>query len=212
MEILYLKEVDSTHSYLKNYIRENGYKNPLLVYTQNQTNGIGSRDNNWNGKDGNLFFSFVIEKDLLPKDLPFQSFSIYFSYILKEIFKDIGSKVWIKWPNDFYIEDKKIGGTITNLSSKYVYCGIGINLTPVSDKFSGHLDVEIDVNNLLNLYSKKIEEFQAWKEIFSKYLIEFDLSKNFKATIDNQKISLKDAILNEDGSIQIYGKKVFNAR
>ena len=36
----------------------------------------------------------------------------------------------IKWPNDFYIDDKKIGGTITNLSGKYVYCGIGTNLKP----------------------------------------------------------------------------------
>ena len=212
MEILYLKEVDSTHTYLKNHIKTNGYTTPLLVYTQNQTNGIGSRDNNWKGKEGNLFFSFVFDKESLPIDLPFQSYSIYFSYLLKEILKEFGSKVWIKWPNDFYIEDKKIGGTITNLSGKYVYCGIGINLISVSDQFIGHLDVKIDVNKLLNLYSNKLKKFDSWKDIFSKYLIEFDLSKNFKATIDNQKISLKDAILNEDGSIQIYGKKVFNAR
>ena len=79
MEIVYLNEVDSTHTYLKKYIKDKGYTNPLLVYTHNQTNGIGSRDNNWEGKSGNLFFSFVLDKDLLPQDLPIQSFSIYFS-------------------------------------------------------------------------------------------------------------------------------------
>lgn len=212
MEIVYLKEVDSTHKYLKSYIRENSYKAPLLVYTQKQTSGIGSRNNEWYGREGNLFFSFVLERALLPFDLPVQSYSIYFSYLLKTIFEELNSKVWIKWPNDFYIDDKKIGGTITNLTDKLVYCGIGINLLPASDQFSGNLDINIDIDKLLNLYTIKLKKMISWKEIFRKYLLEFDLSKNFKTTIDNQKISLKDATLNEDGSIQIDGKKVFNAR
>ncbi|MEA2019472.1 MAG: biotin--[acetyl-CoA-carboxylase] ligase, partial [Campylobacterota bacterium] len=135
MEIQYLNKVDSTHTYLKKIIKQNGYIKPISVATQHQTSGIGSRDNSWEGKDKNLFFSFVLDKILLPLDLPIQSYSIYFSYILKDMLKQQDSKVWLKWPNDFYINDKKIGGTITNISGDLVYCGIGLNLNFISDEY-----------------------------------------------------------------------------
>lgn len=58
-------------------------------------------------KNGNLFFSFVLKRNDLPSDLQIQSASIYFSYILKEVLALEGSKIWLKWPNDFYIDNKK---------------------------------------------------------------------------------------------------------
>ena len=44
------------------------------------------------------------------------------------------------------------------------------------------------------------------------HLQEFQLSKKFQTTIDNQKVSLENAILNEDGSIQVNNEKVFGLR
>ena len=211
MEILYLKEVDSTHTYLKNYIKKNGFKNTIAIVTQNQTNGIGSRLNSWQGKMGNLFFSFVIEKSSLPIDLPLQSSSIYFSYILKEILYIFGSKLWLKWPNDFYIENKKIGGTITNVSGNLIYCGIGLNLDKVNNEF-GYLDIEINIKKVLNLYFDKLNKMIPWKHIFSKYTLEFQKSRQMETTINNQKKSLEHSILNGDGSIFIDNEKVFSLR
>ncbi len=215
--MIFLESVDSTHTYLKEHIKQNGYIKPYCVVTQYQTKGIGSRDNTWSGIDGNLFFSFVLDKKYLPSDLPIQSSSIYFSYILKIILESGGSKVWLKWPNDFYISDKKIGGTITNLNNNLLYCGIGLNLNFVSPEF-GFLDIKIDVKNLLNEYFKRIDEQIQWKHIFSKYSIEFSKSKEYKTTIENDsgecssKVSLKNAVLNNDGSIDIDNKRVFSLR
>ena len=76
----------STQVHLQEYIKQNAYSEPICFVTTNQTCGKGSRDNQWIGKDGNLFFSFVLNTSLLPQDLPYQSTSIYFSYILKDIF------------------------------------------------------------------------------------------------------------------------------
>ncbi|MFV0563418.1 biotin--[acetyl-CoA-carboxylase] ligase [Malaciobacter mytili] len=211
MKIIRLNEIDSTHSYLKEYIKENSYTTPTCVVTSFQTNGIGSRGNSWTGVKGNLFFSFVFNKNELPLDLPMQSYSIYFSYILKQVLEKFGSKVWIKWPNDFYIEDKKIGGTITTLSNELVYCGIGINLISVSSEY-GNLDIALDVDNTLELYFDKLKKQLSWKQIFSEFKIEFQKSRKFKVTIDNQKKSLENAILNSDGSINIDNKKVFSLR
>lgn len=211
MKIINLEEVDSTHTYLKNYIINNSYTKPLCIVTRNQTNGIGSRGNTWNGLEGNLFFSFVLTKEDLPKDLPLQSTSIYFSFVLKKILCEFGSKLWLKWPNDFYLEDKKIGGTITSFSNKLVYCGIGINLNKVSSDF-GFLDISLDINDLLNKYFSKLENTSSWQKTLNEYVVEFNRSKKFHVTLDNEKVSLKKAILNNDGSIQINNKKVFSLR
>ncbi len=211
MEIVFLKTVDSTHTYLKDLIKKNGYKKPISIATQYQTNGIGSRDNLWKGKDENLFFSFVIDKTLLPLDLPIQSYSIYFSYILKNILEEEGSSLWLKWPNDFYIKDKKIGGTITNVNGDLIYCGIGLNLKFISNEY-GYLDININYKELLKNYFIELDNKIPWKHIFSKYLIEFENSKQYKTTIDSKKVSLNNAILNNDGSISINNKKVFSLR
>ena len=211
MKIIRLDEVDSTHKYLKEYILKNEYKSPLCIVTDLQTQGIGSRGNSWIGKKGNLFFSFALDINSLPKDLPLQSTSIYFTYILKNILKNLGSQVWIKWPNDFYIENKKIGGTITSMSKNLIFCGIGLNLLDVEKEYE-KLDIKIDVDEVLKNYFFEIEKKISWKQIFSDFKIEFEKSKKFQTTIDNQKISLESAILNDDGSIQINNKKVFSLR
>ena len=211
MELIYIDEVDSTHKYLKDYIKANGYKKPLAIITQNQTAGIGSRNNNWEAKVGNLFFSFVVHKSDLPQDLPLQSASIYFSYILKDILKREGSNIWLKWPNDFYCENKKVGGTITTLSNNLVLCGIGLNLIKVNDKF-GFLDIAIDIYDILDKYFKALEKFPQWKQIFSKFEIEFSQMYNFKTNIGNKKILLKDTLLQSDGSLIVEGKRVFSLR
>ncbi|MCG3678861.1 biotin--[acetyl-CoA-carboxylase] ligase [Aliarcobacter butzleri] len=211
MKIIRLDEVDSTHKYLKEYILKNEYTSPLCIVTDLQTQGIGSRGNSWIGKKGNLFFSFALDINSLPKDLPLQSTSIYFTYILKNILKNLGSQVWIKWPNDFYIENKKIGGTITSMSKNFIFCGIGLNLLDVEKEYE-KLDIKIDVDEVLKNYFFEIEKKISWKQIFSDFKIEFEKSKKFQTTIDNQKISLESAILNDDGSIQINNKKVFSLR
>ncbi len=211
MEIIQLKEVDSTHKYLKEHLKTNVYSKPICIVSFKQNNGIGSRGNDWIGKEGNLFFSFVLSKDLLPKDLPIQSASIYFSYLLKRTLKEMGSKLWLKWPNDFYLGNKKIGGTITNLSNNLFLCGIGLNLIEVHEDY-GKLDIDIDKILLLNNYFAILSKRILWKEIFREYKIEYSLSLEYKTNIDNKKVSLKKSILNPDGSISINEQKVFGLR
>jgi len=211
MKILELEVVNSTHTYLRDLIKNSGYTEPIAVFTSHQTDGIGSRGNSWTGVKGNLFFSFVIDKNDLPLDLPLQSASIYFSFILKVILEQKNSKLWLKWPNDFYLGEKKIGGTITTTSNNLMYCGIGLNLNEVSDDFS-HLDIKIDKKEVLKLYFEKLAKKITWKQIFSEFKVEFQNSKKFQATVKNKKVSLNKAILNIDGSIDIDGEKVYSLR
>ncbi len=211
VKTLYLKEIDSTQNFLKKLIKAKEIEAPFAVVSDAQSAGVGSRDNRWNSQKGNLFLSFAIKLSELPKDLKLESASIYFSYIFKTLLCDEGSRVWIKWPNDFYIDDKKIGGMITNLESSTIICGLGLNLFSAPDGFA-KLDIKVDKKEILKKYFKKIEEKISWKQVFSKYELEFYKNKNFFTHNQNTKIPLEDVKLQQDGSIISNGERMYSRR
>ena len=211
MQILWFDELGSTQTYLKEKLRSGELSSPVAIVASKQTDGIGSRGNSWIGLDGNLFFSFAISRDTLPNDLSLESSSIYFSYILKECLEEENSALWLKWPNDFYIDNSKIGGTITFLRDSDLICGIGLNLIKSPEGFA-HLDIEIDKKDLLNKFFKKIKKKSSWKQIFSKFEVEFAQSKSHHTHFGDNTISLENASLNEDGSLSVNGQRIYSLR
>ena len=211
MLIHWLECVESTQVYLADALRSGELEAPVAVVAARQNAGKGSRGNVWQSLEGNLFFSFAISRSDLPEDLKLESSSIYFTYLLKETLSDFGSAVWLKWPNDFYIEEKKIGGAITTLVNDDLICGIGLNLEAAPKGFST-LDIVIQKNLFLEKYFQKLEKFSSWKQIFSKYRLEFDKSKTFSAHHNDQKISLEKAKLLCDGSIEDRGQRIYSLR
>ena len=211
VEILWLESVDSTQTFLINALKNSSLKAPILVGATLQTGGKGSRGNRWVGEKGNLFISFALSRNSLPDDLILESSSIYFAVILKETLEEMGSQLWLKWPNDFYLGSKKIGGVITNIVGDTLVCGIGLNLCCAQEEFD-ILDIEVDARKLSEVYSLKLEKFPTWKQIFSKFRLEFDKSRSYFTHIDNKAIELENAILLEDGSLECNGQRMFSLR
>ena len=211
MQISYLESIDSTQRYLKELLREKKAVPPLAVVANMQTAGVGSRGNTWQGYRGNLFLSFAIASEALPSDLKLESSSIYFAYLLKETLSEFGSRVWLKWPNDFYVDDLKIGGMITTVSKNVLICGVGLNLLNAPKGFA-KLDIEISKEELLEKYFKKLEKKFLWKQVFSKYRLEFYRSQKFFTHNNSLRISLDGAALNSDGSITSNGERIFSLR
>ena len=211
MKIIYLDTIDSTQRYLKDLLKSKELTSPVAVVADEQSSGQGSRGNSWIGQKGNLFLSFSIPIKELPDDLRLESSSIYFSYLLKHVLEEQGSKVWLKWPNDFYIDDHKIGGTITNIVKEDLVCGIGLNLLSSPDGFS-RLDIDISKENILNGYFNYLKKNIQWKHIFSKYKLEFYKSKEYFAHSKDIKVSLTNAVLQDDGSIVSDGQRIYSLR
>ena len=211
MDILYFDELDSTQTYLIEQIKGDKLSAPIAVVAKRQTDGIGSRDNSWEGGDGNLFFSFAVNLEDLPKDLPLNSVSIYFSYIMKEVLERFTTDIWLKWPNDLYYFKSKIGGTITKKIDTVLICGIGINLKKNSNTFEA-LNLNIETDFLLKLYLEEVEKYPSWKHIFSKFALEFEITKRVSAHIQGEYQSLENAILSQDGSLIINNKRVYSLR
>jgi len=192
-------------------IKNDEIKAPVAIVSDEQSAGIGSRNNEWHSLNGNLFFSFAWAIKDLPKEMEIVSSSIYFSYILKELLNETGSKIWLKWPNDFYIGSKKAGGTITQVIGENLVCGIGLNTMQASGDFAV-LDIEIDKKKLLNEFFNRVKEIRSWKKIFSKYSLEFDLSKKYQTHYNGCEISLEKAQLNNDGSLSVGDKRIYSLR
>ncbi len=211
MKILYLESIDSTQKYLKDLVRKGDIELPFAVIANIQTDGIGSRGNTWMGMEGNLFLSFSIPLSSLPNDLKLESSSIYFAQLLKETLCELDSKVWVKWPNDFYIGGDKIGGMITNISKNVLICGVGLNLVSAPKNFA-YLDIRVSKEKLLKNYFCKLEKKFSWKQVFSKYKLEFYKNKFFFTHNKNRKISLESAMLQDDGSIISNGERIFSLR
>ena len=211
MEILCFDTLESTQTYLIEQIKEQKLTAPICVMAKEQTAGVGSRDNSWEGGEGNLFFSFALNLEALPDDLPLSSASIYFSFIMKELLKEKSEDIWLKWPNDLYQKSSKIGGTITKKIDNIFLCGMGVNLQKNLNGFKA-LNLNVEPINLLNEYLEALENYPTWKQIFSLYRIEFDKNKGYSTHVDGELKPLENAILSEDGSLIIENKRVYSIR
>ncbi|EJB97943.1 biotin--[acetyl-CoA-carboxylase] ligase [Helicobacter pylori] len=198
------ESLPSTQTYLLEKLKSNELKAPVLVLAKNQSAGIGSRGNIWEGVKSALTFSLALNASDLPNDLPVQANALYLGFLFKEVLKELGSQTWLKWPNDLYLGSQKIGGVLVNVYKGMRVCGIGVNR--VSTKWAC-LDIGISDDLIIEGFLKKIEENLFWGEVLSKYALEFHRSNSFSFHNDwGEVMSLKDAELLEDGRICIKGK------
>ncbi|MGL2441582.1 biotin--[acetyl-CoA-carboxylase] ligase [Helicobacter pylori] len=198
------ESLPSTQTYLLEKLKNDALKAPVLVLAKNQSAGIGSRGNIWEGVKSALTFSLALNASDLPNDLPMQANALYLGFLFKEVLKELGSQTWLKWPNDLYLGDQKIGGVLVNVYKDMRVCGIGVNR--VSTKWAC-LDIGTSDDWIIEGFLKKIEENLFWGEVLSKYALEFHRSNSFSFHNDwGEVMSLKDAQLLEDGRICIKGK------
>ncbi|OHD83958.1 biotin--[acetyl-CoA-carboxylase] ligase [Sulfuricurvum sp. RIFCSPLOWO2_12_FULL_43_24] len=211
MDIHWFESLDSTQSYLIEELKLSRLHAPICIGASLQTSGKGSRGNNWVGEEGNLFISVAIERSMLPHDLKLESSSIYLAFLMKQLLNTLGSTLWLKWPNDFYLGNKKVGGVITNLVEETLVCGIGINLISAPEDFE-KIDIAISPYDLTKAYSELFKNLPSWKQIFSNYRIEFENSREFFTHNNNEKVTLERAVLLEDGSLMCDGQRIFSLR
>jgi len=211
LEIISFDTLPSTQVYLTEAIKKHKLKAPICIIADSQTDGIGSRDNSWVGLQGSLFASFALLIDDLPCDLPLQSASVYFGKIMQEILAGSNQDIWLKWPNDIYINDSKIGGIITGVMNNTLVCGIGVNMGLNNADFATY-DTNESPYLILEKFLELVEKKPSWKQILSNVRIEFFKNKNYFAHTFLGKKSLKDALLCDDGSLEIDGERVFSLR
>ena len=129
---LHFAEADSTNNIAKSLSPQAG--EAILITADYQTAGRGQRGNTWEAMPGkNLLFSLVLKPDSLSASEQFvicELISVALSHALSAYTEDI----CIKWPNDIYFRDQKLGGILiehdlcgTELSRTIIGIGLNVN-------------------------------------------------------------------------------------
>ena len=124
-DIQVLESIDSTNSYLKT--KSDGR---LVCLAEQQTGGRGRHGNGWQSPDAqNIYLSYSWQFETPPDHLGL--LSLWVGIVLARTLEAFGlSEHGIKWPNDVYWRQQKMGGILiegSNLSPVLVV-GIGLNI------------------------------------------------------------------------------------
>lgn len=214
VKITFFPALPSTQEFLIEQIKCGAVNHEVCIVAETQSKGIGSRGNEWEGVESGLYFSFAMRLNALPKDLQTQSMAIFFAFNFMQTLRDLGSQIWLKYPNDLFLGDNKIGGVMCGVVGDFAVCGIGLNV--VAKRFA-HLEksvgekVQGDVKVFLARFFKRVES-SSWSAVFSAYSAEFHKNYDFSFHANGEILSLKNAKLCADCAIKVGEKVIYCAR
>lgn len=150
-----IKQVDSTNNFLKDLASNS---KPLIegtvIMAENQYAGRGQQQNGWHAEPGkNLTFSILLKPTFLPVTDQFDLVRAVSLGVFEALAPLLGDKLKIKWPNDIYYADQKLGGMlIENMIQggqiKNAIVGIGLNIN--QEIFPNHLPNAISLKQILH--------------------------------------------------------------
>ena len=179
----WLEQIDSTNDRALEIGNQPSIDTPLLIGAETQTAGRGRGANRWWGAKGSLMFSILVEMphfNLTPADWP--RFSLVTGLAISETLASFlpGASVGLKWPNDVWLDQRKVCGILIEQSDRYperLVVGIGLNVnnsfqaapedqrrvaTSMSDSVQGNLfdrtEVLIDLISHWRLMSMQLAD------------------------------------------------------
>lgn len=177
--IIYYEKIDSTQKEVWRRVKNNNIENGSLIIADIQTAGIGTHGRIWHTEESNnIAFSIVIFPNCNINKLNNLTFEI--AEILVNIFKDLYKiKLDIKLPNDLMIQNKKVGGILTETKLqgtivKELVIGIGINtnqkevseeIKNISTSIKNEFNIEIDNYIVIGEFCNRLENSQIIKQV-----------------------------------------------
>jgi len=131
VEYIHLESIDSTQSFAKKKVSSFDPKSLTVVSADEQTKGRGRLDRSWiSSKNESLTITYAFK-------MPHTQYSsnpitLVLALSICEALQKLGVHPQIKWPNDVFINDKKVGGILAEVEpdkeSKQVFLGFGLNV------------------------------------------------------------------------------------
>ncbi|RQO67955.1 biotin--[acetyl-CoA-carboxylase] ligase [Pedobacter sp. KBW06] len=178
--LIKLLEVDSTNNFLKVLVSNS---EPLtegtVIMADKQFAGRGQHNNVWHAEPGkNLTFSIYLKPSFLPVAKQFLLNMAVSIGIRNALSLFVKNGIGIKWPNDIYYADQKMGGVlIENILSGATYkasiIGIGINV------------------NQLHFDPKQLKRATSLREILQQDVNLIELLAEICSHIEKQYLQLK---------------------
>ena len=172
---IHFSSIDSTNSYIKENFKK--LDDFTFVSTDYQSNGKGRNDRVWFAKKNeNLLFSLLVKDKEIIKESSFLSLVTVVS-VSEIIEKYTQNSIEIKWPNDIYINDRKVAGILLEARlPEFIVIGVGINVN--QKEFAGSYRKEptslfLETKNELDI---NILKEKIYQNLYNNFL-NFDLNK-----------------------------------
>jgi BirA family biotin operon repressor/biotin-[acetyl-CoA-carboxylase] ligase len=197
-----LKRINSTNKYALDVISKSKPIEGTVISASFQYDGRGQIGRFWESEeDKNITCSIVLKPSFLPAPDQFQlniAVSLAVLDFVNHFLAKTEVKVSIKWPNDIYVGNEKIGGILiqNTLLGKFISAsiiGIGINVNQV--KFSSDIP---NPTSLIKMLNDKTDLDTAFS-----YLFRF-MTKRYHQLSSGDIESMKEEYL-----AHLYGKDVW---
>lgn len=134
MDKFFFETLESTQSTAldyasKRFLRQN--LEPFYIFSDEQIFGKGTREKLWHSPKGNLYvtFGFFLNESIM------SGFSLWVGLKIRQSLQKFipNLPIKLKWVNDIFLSDRKLGGILINQDNfknyYFVRIGIGLNLT-----------------------------------------------------------------------------------
>ncbi|RPF55788.1 biotin--[acetyl-CoA-carboxylase] ligase [Aquisalibacillus elongatus] len=135
--LIYKESVRSTQLVAHDLARKDAKQGSVIVAGE-QTSGRGRMRRHWDSKAGlGLWFSSILRPDNIePKDA--SQLTLVAAVAIAQYLEKFPVDVKIKWPNDLFLNGKKLAGILTEMQAEqdaiqYIVLGIGMNINHTQD-------------------------------------------------------------------------------
>jgi BirA family biotin operon repressor/biotin-[acetyl-CoA-carboxylase] ligase len=144
MRVHHFPVIDSTNAEAIRRAKTGGEEGEVFI-ADRQTDGRGRMGRKWDSPEGkNIYLSFLLKPKVPPSKAPLLTLvagEAVFETLFPLLPDPLKSRFRIKWPNDLYLQDKKVAGILTEAGSSggeidWVVVGIGINVNADPSDFS----------------------------------------------------------------------------
>ncbi len=208
-KILRFDSLPSTNDYAKTLLK-NGEN--TVVLAARQTGGRGTKGRSFSSEKGGVYLSALTFYDGFPTKNAFLIMARSAVAVCKTV-ERYGVKPLIKWPNDIYVNDKKICGILienafTGQTVRSSIVGIGLNvsnrlpseLLPIATTLEQETGARVQVDEVVELLIKNLQEDFVFDEYRDRVGY---LEKDCKLIFEKEEISARPLRVEEDGSLLV---------
>ncbi|MGB0914655.1 MAG: biotin--[acetyl-CoA-carboxylase] ligase [Crocinitomicaceae bacterium] len=179
-KIIHLDSVDSTNNYTANLVRENNIGHGTVILADEQFAGRGQRASEWVVKPGeNLTFTVFLDNVNVAVVDQFVLTQIV-SLSLVEVLSQFNLNPEIKWPNDIFVNGKKIAGVLIEnqlksnlIKSSIIGIGLNVNQTDFYDFIA--TSVKAELNEFKNVKDMLYSFVFAFNKTWNNYIGDLNL-------------------------------------
>ncbi len=182
-DIVFLENTDSTNTFAK-CLAQDGVPENTVVIADSQSKGRGRLDRSFLSLAGKGVYLSLILRPHFPVCEVNAVTLLSAMAVYDTVFELTGKKPHIKWPNDIYLNGKKICGILTESTLKadatvdYIVVGIGVNILHGRDDFPDELSgIATSLLVETEKYCDRAEFTARLLENFDKYYKSFPENK-----------------------------------